>query len=125
MPKQVTVSVLALLLFGGLMSGCAGTRPPKGPSIVADERPGKVASRPEAVAVSAVAAQSGLTPDQLIVISLEAVNFADGSLDCPQPGMAYPQVITPGYWVLLEGGSQSFDVRVSGDSSRICDTPRD
>ena len=125
MPSQVTVSVLALLLFGGLMSGCAGTRPPKGPGIVADERPGKVASRPEAVAVSAVAAQSGLTPDQLIVISLEAVNFADGSLDCPQPGMAYPQVITPGYWVLLEGGSQSFDVRVSGDRSRICDTPRD
>ena len=125
MPNQVTVSVLALLLFGGLMSGCAGTTPPKGPGVVAAERPGKVASRPAAVAVSAVAAQRGRTPDQLIVISLEAVNFADGSLDYPQPGMTYPQVITPGYWVLLEGGSQSFDVRVSGDSSRICDTPRD
>ena len=125
MPNQVSVGVLALLLFGGLMSGCADTSPPKGPGHVADERPGKVASRPEAVAVSAVAAQSGLTPDQLVVISLEAMNFADGSLDCPQPGIAYPQVITPGYWVLLEGGSQSFDVRVSGDRGRICDTPRD
>ena len=125
MPNQVTVSVLALLLFGGLISGCADTRPPKGPGIVADERPGKMASRPEAVAVSVVAAQSGLMPDQLIVISLEAVNFTDGSLDCPQPGMAYPQVITPGYWVLLEGDSHSFDVRVSGDRGQICDTPRD
>lgn len=125
MPNQVTVGVLGLLLFGGLMSGCADTRPPKGPDVAAEERPGKVASRPRAVAVSAVTAHNRLTPGQLIVISLEAMNFADGSLDCPQPGMVYPQVITPGHRVLLESGSQSFDVRVSGDRGRICDTPRD
>ncbi len=112
-------------MFGGLMSGCADTRPPKGRHVAAEVNPGKMASRARAAAVSAVAAESGLTPGQLIVISLEAMNFADGSLDCPQPGMVYPQVITPGYWVLLEGGSQSFDVRVSGDRGRICDKPRD
>ena len=125
MSNRVAIGVLALLLSGGLMSGCADTRPPDAPSgVVAAERPAKVAAGPEAVAVSTVVAQSGLTPDQLTVISSEAVNFSDASLGCPQPGMAYAQVITPGYRVLLEGGSQSFDVRVSGKRGRICDTPR-
>ncbi len=124
MSNRVAIGVLALLLWGGLMSGCADTGPSDVPGGVAAERPAQVASGPEAVAISTVAAQTGLAPDQLNIISSEAVNFSDASLGCPQPGMAYPQVITPGYRVLIEGGGQNFDVRVSGRRGRICDAPR-
>ncbi len=124
MSNRVVSGVLVVWLSGGLMSGCADTGPADAPGGVAAERPAKVASGPEAVAISTVAAETGLAPDQFNVISSEAVNFSDASLGCPQPGMAYPQVITPGYRVLVEGGGQSFDVRVSGNRGRICDTPR-
>ena len=124
MSNRVAIGGLALLLSGGLMLGCADTGPSDAPGGVVAERPAKVASSPEAVAISTVAAQTGLAPDQLNIISSEAVNFSDASLGCPQPGMAYPQVITPGYRVLVEGGGQNFDVRVSGRRGRICDAPR-
>ncbi len=124
MSNRVVIGVLALGLSGGLMLGCADTGPSDAPGGVSAERPAKVASSPEAVAISTVAAQTGLAPDQLNIISSEAVNFSDASLGCPQPGMAYPQVITPGYRVLVEGGGQNFDVRVSGKRGRICDNPR-
>jgi hypothetical protein len=124
MSNQLISGVLVVWLAGGVMSGCADTGPADAPGGVAAERPAKVASGPEAIALSTVAAETGLAPDQFNVISSEAVNFSDASLGCPQPGMAYPQVITPGYRVLVESGGQSFDVRVSGNRGRICDTPR-
>ena len=124
MSNKLISGVVALWLSGGLMSGCADTGPTDTPGGIAAERPAKVASGPEAVAVSTVATQTGLAPDQFNVISLDAVNFSDASLGCPQPGMAYPQVITPGYRVLVEGDGRNFDVRVSGKRGRICDNPR-
>ena len=124
MSNRVVIGVLAVGLAGGVMSGCADTVPADAPGGVADQRPAKVGSEPEAVAISTVATQTGLAPDQFNVISSEAVNFSDASLGCPQPGMAYPQVITPGYRVLVEGDGQNFDVRVSGKRGLICDNPR-
>ncbi len=124
MSNRVVIGVLAVGLAGGLMSGCADTGPADAPGGVAAERPAKVPSGPEAGAISTVAAQTGLAPNQFNVISSEAVNFSDASLGCHQPGMAYPQVITPGYRVLVEGDGQTFDVRVSGKRGLICDNPR-
>lgn len=57
------------------------------------------------------------------LLRLEAVEFRDASLGCPQPGMAYAQVITPGYRVWLDANGRRFDVRVAGDGGRICDDP--
>ena len=36
------------------------------------------------------------------------VTGRDGSLGCPQPGMVYAQVITPGYWIVLEVNDQKY-----------------
>lgn len=38
---------------------------------------------------------------QIQVASTEATNWPDSSLGCPQAGMAYSQVVTPGYKVVL------------------------
>jgi hypothetical protein len=49
-----------------------------------------------------LANELGCESNQVIVVSVEAVTWPDSSLGCPQPGMMYLQVITPGYAVVLE-----------------------
>lgn len=66
-----------------------------------------------------------LGPSALAVTIKEAqaVEWPDGALGCPQPGMLYPQVITPGFLVVLETGGQTY--RYHGDGSatmRLCET---
>ncbi|MBL8200194.1 MAG: hypothetical protein JNK40_04405 [Chromatiales bacterium] len=75
---------------------------------------------PEAIALRAVAEALGIAPAGSRVISSEARDFPDASLGCPQPGMAYAQVITPGHRVLVEANGRRFDVRVAGNLGRIC-----
>jgi hypothetical protein len=75
---------------------------------------------PEAIARRAVSDALGIAPSGTRVVSTEARDFPDGSLGCPQPGMAYAQVITPGYRVLVEADGRRFDVRVTGNHGRLC-----
>ncbi len=52
------------------------------------------------------------------------VEWSDSSLDCPQPGMAYLQVITPGYQILLEAGGQVHEYHSNRNSYVIyCENP--
>mgnify|MGYP005841997265 CR=1 FL=1 len=51
--------------------------------------------------VDFVAATRGLAPAALRIIAVEAVNWPDAALGCPQPDMIYAAVITPGYRVVL------------------------
>ena len=43
------------------------------------------------------------------VVSVEAVDWSDSSLGCPQAGMMYAQVITPGYKIVLESGGRTYE----------------
>jgi hypothetical protein len=56
-----------------------------------------------------LAQRLGVAVDQIQLVSVEAVNWSDTSLGCPQPGMMYAQVITPGYRVVLEAGGKQYD----------------
>lgn len=78
------------------------------------------AGEPAAIARQAVAATLGVPASEVRIVRVEPREFRDGSLDCPQPGMAYAQVITPGHQVIVESGGRRFDVRVAGDTGRIC-----
>jgi hypothetical protein len=40
---------------------------------------------------------------------IEEVEWRDSSLGCPQPGMNYLQVITPGYRIVLEAQGRSYN----------------
>jgi hypothetical protein len=44
----------------------------------------------------------GLAAEAIQLVSVEAMEWSDTSLGCPQPGMMYAQVITPGFRVVLE-----------------------
>ena len=50
----------------------------------------------------------GLSPAEISVVSVEAVPWPDASLGCPQPGMMYAQVITPGFRVVLEAEGHTY-----------------
>ena len=49
-----------------------------------------------------------LSVSEISVISVEAVDWPDTSLGCPEPGMMYAQVITPGYLIVLGAAGQNY-----------------
>lgn len=57
-----------------------------------------------------LAAQSlGVAPEQVTVISAEAVKWPDASLGVRRPGQMYLQVITPGYRVIVQSGDRRLE----------------
>ena len=64
---------------------------------------------------------ANVSPQELVIVRAEAVVWNDGSLGCPEPGMAYTQALINGYWVLIKAGEQTYDFRVDrGGSFRLC-----
>jgi hypothetical protein len=63
-----------------------------------------------------LAQRLNLTETRIILIRAEAVDWPDSSLGCPQPGMMYLQVITPGYRLVLgaDGVSAEYHTDVTG-----------
>lgn len=56
-----------------------------------------------------LAKRTGTTVDAMRVLLGEAVEWNDSSLGCPRPGLAYMQVITSGYRVLLQVANQTYE----------------
>jgi hypothetical protein len=56
-------------------------------------------------------------PEATRLVSAEAVEWPDASLGCPQPGLAYAQVVTPGFLVLLEAENQAYEYHT--DTERL------
>jgi hypothetical protein len=71
------------------------------------------------------ARRAGVARDQVTVKSVRAVQWSDSSLGCPEPGMMYAQVITPGYLISLDAGGKTY-VYHSDERDRVvtCDNPR-
>ena len=68
-----------------------------------------------------VAALERVSPDQVAIARAESVVWSDGSLGCPEPGMAYTQALVKGYWVVVEAAGKKYDFRVgSGGTFRLC-----
>jgi hypothetical protein len=62
-----------------------------------------------AAAVADLTKQTGLPADQITLVSIEGRDWSDASLGCPQEGMMYAQVITPGYLIILEVQGQQYE----------------
>jgi hypothetical protein len=54
-----------------------------------------------------LAAGLDLPADEIVVLAVEEVTWPNSGLGCPKPGMMYAQVLTPGYRVTLQAGSQA------------------
>jgi hypothetical protein len=52
------------------------------------------------------ARRTGAADDAVRVASVQPVTWPDASIGCPQPGMAYAQMLVPGWLVRLEAGGR-------------------
>ncbi|MBN2394007.1 MAG: hypothetical protein JXR84_24955 [Anaerolineae bacterium] len=71
-----------------------------------------------------VAEQLGLSDKALTPISTEQVTWPDASLGCPQPDMAYAQVLTPGWRVVfvdVEGQEYNVHTTENREQFVICE----
>jgi hypothetical protein len=68
--------------------------------------------------------ETGVSRDDISVVTAEAVTWPDGSIGCPQDDMMYTQALVPGYRVILEvaGEELAFHASQEGDF-RPCATP--
>jgi len=62
--------------------------------------------------------------DEIILLEATSVTWPDGSLGCPQEGMVYAQVLTPGYLIRLQSRDQEFEYHTSkGTEVVYCENP--
>lgn len=110
--RFLVIGIVALLLLGyAYFSGPLSSAPIPGGAEPAVER-----------AKEDLANRKGIDEEQITVISVEVVNWPDTSLGCPQPGMMYAQVITPGYRILLSYGGQTYQYHSDrGDHVVYCE----
>ncbi|MDQ3739232.1 MAG: hypothetical protein M3337_08705 [Actinomycetota bacterium] len=77
-------------------SGPPGTGPPQGVDDAAS------------AAIEDLAGRIGVDRSAITVDTDERVTWRDGSLGCPQPGMAYTQALVPGRRLVLAGGGRTY-----------------
>ena len=94
------------------------TVPPTAPPVVGEAPPAILAAaRADLVARTTAVAAAGAT-----VIRSEAVAWPDGSLGCRVIGELYPQVITPGYWIVFTVDGKEYDYRATeAGFVRLCE----
>ena len=75
-----------------------------------------------AAAIEDLAGQSGISAaDEITMLSVEPVEWRDASLGCPQEGMMYAQVITPGFLVMLQAGGEQYEYHTNqADTVVLC-----
>jgi len=61
--------------------------------------------------------------DQITVVSTSSTEWADASLGCPKPGIAYAQVITPGYRIVLGQGQKQYEYHTDLKAALVLCTP--
>jgi hypothetical protein len=79
-------------------------------------------TREEAIdlAIQALCEKEDLTAEGIDVVRADAVEWGDTSLGCPQEGLFYAQVITPGYRVALKARGSVYQAHVGGGRAVIC-----
>lgn len=60
-------------------------------------------------AIADAASRTGIAAASIKIVAAEAVTWPDGSLGCPQPGMAYTQALVPGYRIRLNADGRNLD----------------
>ena len=65
-----------------------------------------------------------VSTNEISFMEATSVTWPDSSLGCPQEGMMYTQVLTPGYLILLEHGGTTFEYHASSrDYVTACANP--
>ena len=73
----------------------------------------------ELLAANYLAGKLGVGANELTLVRTSATEWSDSSLGCPRPGMAYAQVITPGYEITFEHQGTNYAVHSNSDASHM------
>ncbi len=73
----------------------------------------------EAKVVADLSRRLNLSSGALELTAKEAVEWSDGSLGCPVPGMMYTQAIVPGYKLTYSDGAKSYVVHTDQSGERV------
>lgn len=92
---------------GGVVGGVVGL------SYIDDTYPTELTGM-VGLAIADLAGRTGIDKTAISVVLVEEVVWSDGSHGCPQPGMAYTQVLTDGLRIVLEANGLLFDYRSGG-----------
>ena len=81
-----------------------------------------VPSGVEAAARKLLADELEVDEGALRLVSSEGMGWSDASLGCPQEGMAYAQVLTPGYKLIFDHAGTSYAVHtnIDGTNAVVC-----
>jgi hypothetical protein len=77
-----------------------------------DDQPPDVVTQ---VALATASEQLGVPTDALVVTAAVQQTWPDSSLGCPQPGLAYSQVVTPGWLITVDTVDGAAEVEVHTD----------
>lgn len=71
-----------------------------------------------------LAVRLSVTVDQITLVDAKAVTWSDSSLGCPKPGMAYMEVLIPGFLILLDVDGRAYEYHAGGDGHVfLCASP--
>ena len=136
-----TWTAIGVALVGALSGGCGGGSG-RSPSEPVAARPGEpmvagpvqvplpsaeiapaVPSELQSIVDAAradAAARTGVAASALVVTSAEAVVWADGSLGCPMPGMAYTMALVRGFRVRIRASETTLDYHAGDRQLILC-----
>ncbi len=117
-----SVRVFVVLLIAALSLSACNIRNPFGPisEPAAAESAGqleegsplsRLVERAKEDLVQTAAADS----DEITLVSTEEVEWGDTSLGCPHPDEMYAQMITPGYFIVLKSGDNTYNYHTGAD----------
>jgi hypothetical protein len=96
-----------------------GSMTPEPGSEAQEGAAGSSAERVVELARQDLAEGLGVDPQAIEVVSVEKVEWRDTSLGCPEPGMMYAQVITPGYRVVLQVEGETYEYHTGESRSAV------
>ena len=56
---------------------------------------------------------------EIVLLDAQAVTWSNSSLGCPQPGMAYAEVLTPGYLIFLNVNNKDYEYHAGKSIKRM------
>ncbi len=91
--------------------------PPSTLPATEEEDPAMTAAVPAdllGAAISDAVRRTSAARGDVEVVTAEPVTWSDGSMGCPQPGLAYTQALVPGYRIVLRAAGQTLNYHVGG-----------
>lgn len=83
--------------------------PPESPATTRGEVPADVMGRTRAH----LADRLSVPADELETVRAQAMQWPNGAMGCPQPGINYTQALVSGYWIVLRHGGRNYDYRIA------------